>query len=69
MMVTLARIFGAVVALALYGIVGKPINSLLTTKGSILSMVLAYAQFFVFMTVGAILGEHALRWLTKNRPE
>jgi hypothetical protein len=66
-MVTLARIIGAVVALTLYGIVGQSLRSLLTTDGSILSMALAYVQFFVFMTVGAIVGEHALRWLTRNR--
>jgi hypothetical protein len=69
MMVTLARIIGAVVALTLYWIIGRPLTSLLSTEGSTLSMLLTYLQFFVFMTVGAIVGEHALRWLTKNRPE
>jgi hypothetical protein len=68
-MVTLARIVGAVVALTLYGVVGRSLNSLLMTEGSTLSMVLTYVELFVFMTVGAIVGEHALRWLTRNRPE
>ena len=68
-MVTLARIVGAVAALMLYGIIGPWLNSLLTTEGSALSMVLTYLEFLVFMTIGALIAEHALRWLTRNRSE
>lgn len=68
-MVTLARIIGAVAALTLYGIIGRSLNSLLITEGSTLSMVLMYLEFLVFMTIGALVGEHTLRWLTRNRSE
>jgi hypothetical protein len=68
-MVNLARIVGAVAALMLYGVIGPSLNSLLTTKGSALSIVLTYLEFLVFMTIGALVGEHTLRWLTRNRSE